>query len=338
MMPDKMTLNVCSLSVAFRVYGGIARVLDDVSLHVSEGESVGLVGETGCGKTVTVKTIMGMIRPTSSTLVTGQVLFKETDLIELEHGKLLHRIGRELSMIPQDPMTSLNPVFTVGSQLRDVIRYAGRKHGDPRLSRHQIQKRALDALAAVRLPNPERMLGSYPLQLSGGMRQRVLIAMALVNKPTLLIADEPGTALDVTIQKQVLGLMSNLIAQTGVSVLIISHNLGVIHEMTDRLYIMYAGQIAETAPTRRFFSAPKHPYSRGLRDSVPTISGRALTAGIPGTIPDYLSAPEGCRFHPRCTHAGDRCRTERPAEACLERDWQASCFLHTHTPPCEARQ
>ncbi len=339
MMTDGVTLDVRSLSVSFRVYGGTAHVIDDISLQVGKGESIGLVGETGCGKTVTVKTIMGMVRRTSATDIAGQILFRGTDLVPLEHRKLFSRIGRELSMIPQDPMTSLNPVFTIGTQLKDVIRYADRKQSGPNLTRRQIRERALEALSEVRLPNPERMLTSYPLQLSGGMRQRVLIAMALVNKPALLIADEPGTALDVTIQKQVLGLMSNLISQSGVSVLMISHNLGVIHEMTDRLYIMYAGQMAETAPTRAFFSRPRHPYSRGLRDSVPTISDGAAIAGIPGTVPDYLAAPAGCRFHPRCKDADERCAVERPPEVRMEQAWNVRCFRHvcSRTRPPEAR-
>jgi len=326
-MNDYPVLNVQKLSISFRVYSGIAHVLDDVSLRVGRKENVGLIGETGCGKTVMAKTVMGMIRPSQTTLISGEALLNQADIVCLGRRQLLRRIGQEISMIPQDPLNSLNPVFTIGEQLRDIVYYADRKRGQPRLRRRQIWQRAVEALDEVRLPDPERLLGSYPLQLSGGMRQRVLIAMALVNQPSMLIADEPGSALDVTIQKQVLRLMHDLIQEHNISVLIISHNLGVIREMTDRLYIMYAGQVAETAPSGPFFVHPKHPYSQGLRDSVPKISGGQISAGIPGTVPDYVAAPSGCRFHPRCLQALDVCRSERPDESTVAKDWSVRCHL-----------
>lgn len=321
-------LFVQHLDISFQVYGGTAHVLDDVTFVVRRGESVGLVGESGCGKTVAVKTVMGMIQRNSSALVSGRALLNGTDLFSLKREELLERIGQDIVMIPQDPMTSLNPVFTIGEQLQDVIRYTDNKRPGVHLHRRQVHEVASKALAEVRLPDPERLLHSYPLQLSGGMRQRVLIAMALVNRPQVLIADEPGTALDVTIQKQVLDLMRDLIRQHQVSVLMISHNLGVIREMTNRLYIMYAGQIAESAPSLDFFSSPKHPYSLGLHSSVPKITRGKITAGIPGTVPDYLDVPSGCRFHPRCSKHLPICSEQRPNEVLLRPDWYVRCHLY----------
>lgn len=232
-------------------------------------------------------------------------------------------------MIFQDPMNALNPVFTVGGQLYDVIRFAQRDSGNGRKRlRAEIHNRAIAALQEVRLPDPERILNSYPLELSGGMRQRVLIAMALVNGPDFLIADEPQTALDVTIGAQILDLLSELVKTMGISVLLITHNLGVIKETTERVYIMYAGQVAETAPTALLFEKPKHPYTQGLLASVPRLTGGKIAEGIRGTVPDYTSAPSGCRFHPRCDYVMPICPQQKPPPFMVGPDHHVECWLY----------
>lgn len=232
-------------------------------------------------------------------------------------------------MIFQDPMNALNPVFTVGTQLYDVIRFTrSRSEDGGRLSRKEIWKRATKALKEVQLPDPERILGNYPLELSGGMRQRVLIAMALVNGPSFLIADEPQTALDVTIGAQILELIGELVKTKHISVLLITHNLGVIQETTKRVYIMYAGQVVEMLPTALLFKNPKHPYSKGLLASVPRLTGGEIAGGIRGTVPDYTKVPSGCRFHPRCDHAMPICSEQVPPRFLIEPDHNVGCWLY----------
>jgi len=329
-MGDQYMLEIRNLHVHFRVYEGVSRVLDGVFLHVGKGERVGLAGETGCGKTVTMKTVMGMLKIPPAIIPHGEVFLNGRDVLRMSSKELLQIKGTEISMIFQDPMNALNPVFTIGEQLYDVIRFAQR-HPDngENLSKKEIHDRAIAALEEVRLPDPERIMNNYSLELSGGMRQRVLIAMALVNEPTFLIADEPGTALDVTIQAQILGLLSELVRTKGISILLITHNLGVIQETMERVYIMYAGQVVEIAPTSVLFENPKHPYSQGLFASVPHLTGGEIAEGIPGTVPDYTAAPSGCRFHPRCDYAMPICSQKKPPLIMLKPAHYVACHLYT---------
>lgn len=322
-------LEIRDLHVYFRGYEGISRVLDGISLNVGRGERVGLAGETGCGKTVTMKTVMGVLKIPPAMVPHGEVILDGQNVLEMSAKQLLQIKGTRISMIFQDPMNALNPVFTVGEQLYDVIRFA---QGDSGARRKrggtEIHDRAIAALEEVRLPDPKRILRSYPLELSGGMRQRVLIAMALVNGPGFLIADEPQTALDVTIGAQILDLLSELVRTKGISVLLITHNLGVIRETTERVYVMYAGQIAETAPTPVLFKNPKHPYSQGLLASVPRLTGGEIAEGIQGTVPDYITAPSGCRFHPRCDYVMPICSQRKPTSFLIEPDHYVGCWLY----------
>lgn len=322
-------LQIHDLHVHFHVYEGISRVLDGVSLHVLKGERVGLAGETGCGKTITMKSVMGMLHIPPAIIPRGEILLDGRNVLKLSKKELIRMKGIDISMIFQDPMNALNPVFTVGQQLKDVIRFSGRRLGEKSvLSKKGIYDRAIAVLREVRLPDPERIMSNYSLELSGGMRQRVLIAMDLVNKPKFLIADEPGTALDVTIQAQILDLLKELVKTRAISILLITHNLGVIQEMTERVYIMYAGQIVETSVTSSLFEAPKHPYTQGLIASVPRLTGGEIAEGIPGTVPDYTVAPSGCRFHPRCPHAMTVCSSRKPPLIELDRDHEVACYLY----------
>jgi peptide/nickel transport system ATP-binding protein len=230
-------------------------------------------------------------------------------------------------MIFQDPTAALNPVFSVGQQLEAVIGFAvarGRQ-----MSHQEIHEKAVASLQEVALADPERLLGSYPIQLSGGMRQRVCIGMALATSPELLIADEPGTSLDVTIQDQVLRLLRQLVVDKDTSVILITHTLGIVRELTDRVYVMYAGNVVEVAATKKLFAQPLHPYTQGLIQTVPRLTGGGIASGIPGRIPDYLNPPSGCRFHPRCAQAMEICRTQKPPAYRVETDHEVACFLYS---------
>jgi len=323
-------LDIRDLHVWFRVYEGLSKVLDGVSLYVQEGERVGLVGETGCGKTVAMKAAMGILKSPPAQFPQGEVLVAGHNVLRMTPSEILKMKGRTISMIFQDPLSSLNPVFTVGQQMFDVIRYGRRRSSDDgRTSKARLKKIAVEALTSVRLPDPERILRLYPLELSGGMRQRALIAMSLVNRPRLLIADEPGTALDVTIQAQILALLKALVDEAGIAVLLITHDLGVVRETAERVYIMYAGQVAGEGAAAEIFDDPKHPYTKGLLSSVPRLTGEVLAEGIPGTIPDYTEAPSGCRFHPRCPHAMETCVHEKPPMVTVSAKRHVACYLYS---------
>jgi peptide/nickel transport system ATP-binding protein len=319
-------LEIKDLSVHFKVYGGILKVLDSVNFHVNTGEKVGLVGETGCGKTTTMKAILRILPMPPAQIPGGEILFKGKDILKMRSHQLQAVRGKGISMIFQDPTAALNPVFTIGQQLIPVIQRALPSHRG--LSKREIRQKAIAPLKEVALADPERLLDSYPIQLSGGMRQRVCIGMALATNPELLIADEPGTSLDVTIQDQVLRLLHNLVEKKQTSVILITHTLGVVRETTDRVYVMYAGNMVEMAPTQQLFSTPLHPYTQGLMAAVPKLTGGGIATGIPGRIPSYLHPPSGCRFHTRCPHVMDICRRQKPTYFKVAGDHEVACFLY----------
>lgn len=312
------------LSINFHMFESILKVLDGVSLLVQKGEKVGLVGETGCGKSITMRATLGLLPMPPGRISTGEILFHGEDILKMKSTKLRDLRGK-ISLIPQDPAASLNPVFKVGYQLTDAVKYSAKRIEDLRNKKRKTI--AIDILKEVGLPDPERNMDSYPVQLSGGMKQRVLIAMALVTQPEFLIADEPSTALDVTIQDQILRLMRQMVEKRGLSILIITHNLGVIRQLTDRTYVMYAGQVVEIARTRDLFSERMHPYTRGLISSVPKLTGEGVTRGIKGMIPDYANPPKGCRFRPRCDFATPICE-EKPLASKVGESHEVACFLY----------
>lgn len=331
-----MILNITDLKVHFDVFEGTSQVLNGVDLHVGEGETVSLVGETGCGKSVAIKALLRILPIPPGKIVSGQIVYKGMDLLEMGEEELHGLRGGEIALIPQEPMTSLNPVFTVEQQLTELIKWQGRYkvRWAERLAKsfdgtgnRAAREKALELLKQMNIPDPGRVMRSYPVELSGGMAQRVLIAMALAGDPSLLIADEPGTALDVTTQDQVLGLMRERVERAKLSVLYITHNLGVAREMTERIYVMYAGEIIEVAPTRDLFQQPKHPYTQGLLASIPRLTGGDMT-GIAGRIPDYINPPMGCRFHPRCPHAMARCTEVKPRLRPIAPGHQVACLLY----------
>ncbi len=300
----KKLLEIDNLYINFKTLWGVAKVLNGVSFDIREGEIFGLVGETGCGKSVTALSILRLLPPNAE--ISGRILFKGENLLEKPEDEMRRIRGKEISIIFQDPMTSLNPLFKVRDQMLDIIElHEG-------LSREEAEKHAEKLLKAVGLSDPERILNSYPHELSGGMRQRIMIAMALSSNPSLLIADEPTTALDVTIQKQILELILDLRSRYNFSVLLITHDLGVVAEVCDRVGVMYAGNIVEVAPTEELFENPLHPYTQGLLSVVPDPRIKKPLKPLKGSVPSLLNPPGGCRFHPRCIYAKDICEEIKP--------------------------
>jgi peptide/nickel transport system ATP-binding protein len=299
-------LSIADLSVEFKTERGPARAVDKVSFHAQPGETVCLVGESGCGKSVTALSIMGLI-PHASAATTGRITFDGHEMLALDDRKLADLRGDRLAMIFQEPMTSLNPAFTIGAQLTEVlVRHRGLDNGAARTA-------VLQMLRHVRIPAPEARFDEFPHRLSGGMRQRVMIAMALLCQPALLIADEPTTALDVTIQAQVLDLMRALRAETKTAILLITHDLGIVAEMADRVVVMYAGQVVEEGAVEAIFAMPQHPYTIGLMGAVSSLQGRReRLPAIEGMVPAATEMPSGCRFAARCPFADERCRREAP--------------------------
>jgi peptide/nickel transport system ATP-binding protein len=299
-------LDVQDLKTSFHTDDGVVQAVDGVSFSVEKGKTLGIVGESGCGKSVTCLTIMGLI-PRRGGEWSGQAVFKNRNLLELRSEELRQVRGNEISMIFQDPMTSLNPVQTIGWQLREAVNL----HAN--VSRGVAQRRAVEMLKAVGIPHAAERVDDYPHQFSGGMRQRVMIAMALINNPDLLIADEPTTALDVTTQAQILKLMKTLQEEFGSAVILITHDLGVVAGTADDVLVMYAGKVAERGPYRAIFYEPHHPYTWGLIESLPAIGeeGEELTP-IPGSPPSLLRPPSGCRFHPRCRYAPEISKSVDP--------------------------
>lgn len=314
-------LKIEDLKTHFFTYNGVVRAVDGVSLQVAREEILGIVGETGCGKSVTMRSVLKLI-PEPGRIVSGRVLLGETDLLALDDNAMRRVRGGRIAMIFQNPLSSLNPVFTIGEQVCHIIRI--HQEADAEAAR----QRAMEMFSLVRLPNPRRLLRKYPHELSGGQLQRVMIAMALSCRPQLLVADEPTTALDVTIQAQILTLMLKLKNETRTAVVLISHDLGVVSEVCDRVAIMYAGLIVEEAPVREIFKAPLHPYTRGLIAAIPG-RGRARDelATIPGSVPDLVQPPEGCRFHPRCPLGEPVCRRHTPLLKTRADGHRVACHL-----------
>lgn len=313
-------VEVAGLNVSFSVLRGRLKVLDDVSFTIGSGETVGLVGESGSGKSVTALSLMQLLGDQGA-IDSGAILFGGKNLVELTPLQMLKIRGRDISMIFQEPMTSLNPVFSVGFQIAEVLM----EHFD--LSRREAMKRAVELMALVGIPDGSSRVNDYPHQLSGGMRQRVMVAMAMACQPKLLIADEPTTALDVTIQAQILNLMRDLQTRFGTSILLITHDMGVIARMARRVIVMYAGQIIEEAPVRELFRAPSHPYTRLLLKSIPRVQEKhARLNAITGMTPSPDRFPAGCRFHPRCPDATDICRQQMPVLETMGPDRRVRCW------------
>ncbi len=300
-------LEVRELRTYFAADTGEFHALDGISFALEPGRTLGIVGESGCGKSVTALSIMGLIPQPPGRIAGGEVLFDGVDLLKLRPAEMRERRGDQISMIFQEPMTSLNPAFTVGDQIVEGIR----RHR--KVTKQHAREHAIDMLRRVRIPSPEKCIDEYPHKLSGGMRQRVMIAMALACNPQLLIADEPTTALDVTIQAQILDLMRGLREETGTSIMIITHDMGVVAELAHEVLVMYAGKAVERAEVAMLFREPQHPYTIGLLGSIPTLAAeQPRLAAIEGVVPDPLAMPLGCRFHPRCPFAVDECRAAEP--------------------------
>jgi len=312
-------LAIRDLSVSFTNYQGTASVLDRVSLNVRQGEIFGLVGESGCGKSVTARAILRLIPQPPGNITSGSIVFDGEDLLTVPAARMRRIRGSRISMIFQEPMNSLNPVFTIGNQMREVVRI------HRRLGRRDADALCADMLRQVQMPDAAAVLDKYPHQLSGGMRQRVMIATALVLCPRLLIADEPTTALDVTVQGQVLAILCELTRDRQVSVLMITHDMGVVAQVCDRVAVMYAGRIVEVAPVRELFAGPRHPYTKGLIAAIPDIDGRENLLAIPGTVPALIDPPPGCRFHPRCPDRRDVCRQVAPEPVPVSSDHRVAC-------------
>jgi oligopeptide/dipeptide ABC transporter ATP-binding protein len=300
-------VSIEGLRVSFPSGTGKIWPVDGVSLRILPGETLGLVGESGCGKSMTSLALLGLLPRPQGKIEAGSIKFRDRELVGLGDEELMKMRGRDISMIFQDPMTSLNPVYTVGGQIVEALR------AHERITKSEARKKTVAMLGRVGIPSPEKRVDAWPHLLSGGMRQRVMIAMALILRPALLIADEPTTALDVTIQAQILCLMEDLKRDFGMSILLITHNMGLVAENADRTAVMYAGRILEEAATEELFKAPSHPYTRGLLDSIPRMRGtdRELKA-IPGMVPTLQDLPPGCKFANRCAFCEPRCRAEEP--------------------------
>jgi oligopeptide/dipeptide ABC transporter ATP-binding protein len=320
--PAAALLEVRGLQTHFASERGVVRAVDGVDLRIERGRTLGIVGESGCGKSVTALSIMGLVPQPPGRIPAGEVLFEGEDLLKLPPARLRDLRGDQLSMIFQEPMTSLNPAFPVGAQISEAIV----RHRD--VSAAEARAQAIEMLRRVRMPSPERRADDYPHQLSGGMRQRVMIGMALACNPKLLIADEPTTALDVTIQAQILELMRALRAELGTAIILITHDLGVIAELADDVIVMYAGQVIERCAVPRLFAEPQHPYTIGLLGSIPRLHlEQERLSAIEGFVPDAAAMPQGCRFHPRCPFSVEKCRKEAPPLAEITKNHFVSCWM-----------
>jgi len=318
-----MLLEVKDLTTYFFIGAGVVRAVDGVSYDVREGETVALVGESGCGKTVSALSVMRLVAAPAGRIVAGQILFKGRDLLALDEEGMRRVRGREIGMVFQEPMTSLNPVLSIGRQVTETVEiHLG-------MTPAQARARAVELLGLVGIPDPARRLAQYPHQFSGGMRQRIMIAMALSCNPPLILADEPTTALDVTIQAQILELMKDLSRRLGVAMLIITHNLGVVARYADRVNVMYAGKIIERGTAREIYANPRHPYTLGLLRSVPRLDEprKSKLNPIEGQPPDLMRLPAGCAFSPRCRYAVDRCTSDVPPLLPVGDGHDAACWV-----------
>ncbi|MFQ6067655.1 MAG: ABC transporter ATP-binding protein [bacterium] len=322
-MGKDLLLEVKNLKTYFYTDEGVVRAVDGVSFHIKKEETLGMIGESGCGKSVSALSIMRLISQPPGRIIEGEINFKGENLREKSEPELRRIRGNEIAMIFQEPMTSLNPLFTIGDQIAEAIIL------HQKVGKREAQCRVVEMLERVGMPSPERRAHQYPHQLSGGMRQRAMIAMALSCNPDLLIADEPTTALDVTIQAQILELMERFKRELGMALLLITHNLGVIAEVSDRVAVVYAGKTVEYADAVSIFKHPKHPYMRGLLESVPRLDdvGEKLKI-IEGTVPTALDLPRGCRFHPRCEKVMEVCKVRSPRILEVEKDHWVQCWLY----------
>lgn len=322
-------LEIKNLHVQYRTFEGQLKVLNGVDMTIEEGEKVGLVGQTGCGKTTTMKSVLRILPVPPARISAGEIFYLGKDILKMKPSEIRSFIRGEITAIFQDPVAALNPVFTVGYQLGDIIKHSLKARGHKLLSKKEIKSKAIAVLNETDMPDPERVLRSYPIQLSGGMRQRVCISEALSTVSSLLIADEPTTNLDVTIQDQILRRLDELVLKRKTSILLITHSLGVIKNLTERVYIMYAGTIVEAAKTKDLFANPFHPYTKALLKTVPKLTGEGVSEGIKGRIPDYLNPPQGCRFHPRCNDAMPICNKKRPPFFSVGESHKVACFLYS---------
>ncbi len=317
-------LEVNNLKTYFYTEDGVVPAVDGVSFYIKPGESLGVVGESGCGKSVTSVSILRLVpNPPGKIMEGSEILFEGKNLLDLPEKEMRKIRGNEISMIFQEPMTSLNPVLRISDQLKEVLMlHQG-------MSNEQARAKGIEMLKLVGIPRPEKVIDDFPHSLSGGMRQRVMIAMALSCNPKLLIADEPTTALDVTVQAQILELMNKLKKELNSSVMLITHNLGVVAETCDRVIVMYAGKVVEEGDIYSIFEDPKHPYTVGLLNSIPSIEERnEKLEAIPGVVPNPLNMPKGCRFEPRCNKAMARCKEEQPELTILGEERNVRCFLY----------
>jgi len=341
-MRDKLLVEIKDLRLNFTTYDGVSKVLAGVNLKMRRGDVLGLVGETGCGKTMTALSIPRLIPCPPGEIVGGEVLFEGEDVLKMTDEEVQGLRAQKIAMVFQDPTTNLNPVFTVGEQMVDAILcQQGEKSTlllspfarlipSAREKRRMAREVAIRMLERVGIPDARERINNYPHEFSGGMRQRVLIAMALAGNPSLLIADEPTTALDVSIQAQILRLIVELVKEMNLSVLLITHNLGVVAKICQRVAVMYAGVVVECADVRTIFKEPKHPYTLGLLRAIPTYgTKKGEIKGIRGSIPDFIHPPPGCRFHPRCDYAMPRCSQERPEPVEVAPGHEVSCFLYS---------
>ncbi|KNF07678.1 oligopeptide transport system, ATP-binding protein OppD [Gottschalkia purinilytica] len=314
-------LEVNNLKTYFYTSNGIVKAVDGISFNIESGKTLGIVGESGCGKSITSMSILKLIQAPPGKIEEGEVIFDGKDLLKVSDEEIRRIRGNEISMIFQEPMTSLNPVFTIGYQIMEVIML------HQKVNKEEAKKQTIEMIEMVGISRAEKIVDEYPHQLSGGMRQRVMIAMALACRPKLLIADEPTTALDVTIQAQILKLMNDLKSKFNTSIMLITHDLGVVAEMADHVIVMYAGKVVEEAPVIELFKNPKHPYTIGLMNSIPSLAkDYEKLDNIPGTVPNPLRLPQGCYFYPRCRYATEECSEKQPELLEITNGHKVSCF------------
>ena len=317
-------LKINNLCTSFFTYRGIVKAVDGISLKVEEGEVLGLVGESGCGKSVTLLSILGLV-PYPGKITDGEILFQGENLLEKSSSEMRSYRGNKISMIFQDPMTTLNPVFRVGEQIRESLKV----HKHKRISKRNEKEKVLQLIKDVGLPSPEQIYNQYPYQLSGGMQQRILIAIALSCQPKLILADEPTTALDVTIQAQILDLLGKINKDIGTGIILVTHDLGVVAEFCQKVAVMYAGKIVETGLVEQIIFDPKHPYTQGLLKSIPKIGNKKnKIQSIPGDVPDLSSLPKGCAFYPRCSQRIPECRKNEIPLLNIEEGRLVKCLLY----------